>query len=105
MNALEQKNTELIKEFNRYVREHPEFAEQIPNDAIVILQLEGVDEFNAWARRLAEGRSSEGHPLILVKIKKLKALRSRIEQLDLEQVAKDHERILTEIHVLLLLSL
>lgn len=36
-----QKNTELIKEFNRYVREHPQFAEQIPNDAAVILQLEG----------------------------------------------------------------
>jgi hypothetical protein len=31
MNAFEQKNTELIKEFNRYMREHPKFAEQIPN--------------------------------------------------------------------------
>lgn len=87
MNVLEQKNTELIKEFNRYVREHPEFADQIPNDAIVILQLEGDNEFNTWARQLAEGRRSEGHPGILVKIKKLRPLRSRIDQLELEQVA------------------
>jgi len=45
VNAFEQKNTELIKEFTRYVREHPKFAEQIPNDAIIILQLEGDEEF------------------------------------------------------------
>lgn len=87
MNALEQKNTELIKEFNRYVREHPKFAEQIPNDAIVILQLEGDDEFNAWTRQLAKGRQSEGLPVVLVKIKKMKPFRSRIERLELEQVA------------------
>lgn len=87
MNLFEQKNTELIKEFNRYVREHPGFAEQIPNDAIVILQLEGDEEFNAWARGLAERRRSEGQPIVLVKIKKLKPLRSRIERLELEKVA------------------
>ncbi len=88
MNTFEQKNAELIKAFNRYVREHPKFAEQIPNEAIVILQLEGDEEFNMWARQLAEGRQSEGHPVILVKIKKLKPLRSRIEQLEVEQVAQ-----------------
>lgn len=40
MNLFEQKNTELIKEFNRYVREHPDFAEQIPNNAIVIVSID-----------------------------------------------------------------
>lgn len=30
MNVFERKNTELIKAFNCYVREHPKFAEQIP---------------------------------------------------------------------------
>jgi len=87
MNAFEQKNTELIKEFNRYVREHPKFAEQIPHDAVVILQLEGDEEFNRWARQLAEGHRAEKAPIILVKVKKLKPLRSRIEQLELEQMA------------------
>ena len=87
MNSFEQKNTELIKEFNRYVREHPKVVEQIPNDAIIILQLEGDDAFNTWARQLAESRQVEGHPLMVVKIKKLKPLRSRISQLELEQAS------------------
>lgn len=87
MNIFEQRNTELIKEFNRYVREHPKVAEQIPNDAIIILQLEGDEAFNTWARQLAESRQGEGHPLMVVKIKKLKPLRSRIRQLELEQTS------------------
>ena len=41
MNIYERKNTELIKEFDRYVREHPEFADDIPNNAVVVMQLEG----------------------------------------------------------------
>jgi hypothetical protein len=41
MNIMERKNTELIKEFNRYVREHPEFADSIPNNAIVIMPIRG----------------------------------------------------------------
>lgn len=86
MNAFEPKNTELTKEFNRYVREHPRFAEQIPNDAVVILQLEGDEEFNAWTHKLAESRRSEEAPLVVVRIKKLKPLLSRIEQIELEQV-------------------
>ena len=60
-------------------------AEQIPNDAIIILQLEGDEAFNTWARRLAESHQGEGYPLIVVKIKKLRPLRSRISQLELEQ--------------------
>lgn len=87
MNAFEQKNTELIKEFNRYVREHPEIADQIPNDAMVIMQLEGDEEFNKWARQLAERRRSEGQVVVFVRIQKLKPLRSRIEKLALEQAA------------------
>lgn len=87
MNIFEQKNTELIKEFNRYVREHPKIADQIPDEAIVLLQLEGDEAFNAWARQLAEHRPSEGHPVVLVKIKQLKPLRSRIARLELQQVA------------------
>ncbi len=87
MNVFEQKNTELIKEFNCYVREHPKFAEQIPHDAIVIMQLEGDEEFNAWARELAARRRSEGRPIVFVRIQKLRPLRSRIEKLVLEPVS------------------
>jgi hypothetical protein len=85
MNIMERKNTELIKEFNRYVREHPEFADGIPNNAIVIMQLEGDDEFNKWSLELAESYAEKGQPLVYVKIKKIKPIRSRIEELELEQ--------------------
>ena len=85
MNLLERKNTELIKEFNAYVREHPEFAENIPNQAVVIMQLEGDEEFNRWSHDLAEAYKGEGRPVVYVKIKKMKPIRSRIEDLELEQ--------------------
>lgn len=86
MNEFERKNTELIREFNRYVREHPEFADQIPEDAMVIMQLEGEEEFNRRARGLAEARKEEGRPVVLVRIQRLRPLRSRIERLELERV-------------------
>jgi hypothetical protein len=85
MNIMEMKNTELIKEFNRYVREHPEFADSIPNNAIVIMQLEGDEEFNMWSLDLAKCHAEKGQPVIYVRIKKIKPIRSRIEELELEQ--------------------
>ncbi len=87
MNLFERKNTELIKEFNRYIREHPEFADSIPDDAVVVMQLEGDEKFNAWNRRLAESRAQEGRPIVYIKIKGLAPLRSRIKSLELEQIA------------------
>lgn len=88
MNSFELKNTELIKEFNRYVREHPKVADQIPNDAIIVLHLEGDEAFNTWARQLAEGHQGERQSLVVVKIKKLRPLRSRIQQLELEETSR-----------------
>ena len=85
MNIMERKNTELIKEFNRYVREHPEFADSIPNNAIVIMQLEGDEEFNRWRLELAKCHAEKSQPVIYVRIKKIKPIRSRIEELELEQ--------------------
>ena len=85
MNVMERKNTELIKEFNAYIREHPEFADNIPNQAIVIIQLEGDEEFNKWSLGLAEAHKGEGRPVVYVRIKRMKPVRSRIEELELQQ--------------------
>ena len=84
MNVFEKKNSELIKEFNRYIREHPEFGEAIPKGAIVAIQLEGDEDFNAWSRSLAESQAEEGQPVIYVKIKRIRPPRSRIEEMVLE---------------------
>ncbi|OGP65543.1 MAG: hypothetical protein A2169_01155 [Deltaproteobacteria bacterium RBG_13_47_9] len=85
MNVMERKNTELVKEFDAYIREHPEFAEPIPHNAIVVMQLEGDEEFNKWSLELAESHKREGHPVVYVRIKRLKPVRSRIEELELQQ--------------------
>lgn len=87
MNIMERKNTDLIKEFNRYIREHPEFVDDVPNNAIVIMQLEDDKEFNKWSLDLAEKHTEKDRPQIFVRIKKIKPIRSRIEQLELEHQA------------------
>jgi hypothetical protein len=87
MNLYERKNCELIKEFNRYVRERPAFANSIPKNAIVVMQLAGDRKFNEWSRQLAKRHASEKQPIVYIQIRKLKPLRSRIEKLELRRVA------------------
>lgn len=81
------KNLDLIFEFEKYVLAHPEFADDIPDDALVIMQIEGDTEFNQWTRRLAHAQVEEGQPIVYITIKKLGTPRSRIEELELERVA------------------
>lgn len=80
---MERRNTELVREFNAYIREHPEFADHIPDNAVVIMQLEGDEEFNKWSFDLAKSYEEEGHPIVCVRIKKIRPVRSRIEELEL----------------------
>jgi hypothetical protein len=83
MNIMERKNTELIKEFNRYIREHPEFANNIPNNAIVVMQLEEDNAFNTWSDVVAKSHVEEGQPIVYIRIKRLKPIHSRIEDLEI----------------------
>jgi hypothetical protein len=70
-------------EFDRYLREHPEFAEKIPDNAQVVLLLEGDEEFNKWSVRAGKGQAAQDQPLLYVTIKKLAPAHSRIEELSL----------------------
>ena len=85
MNIMERKNTDLVKEFNSYIREHPEFANGIPNNAIVIMQLEDDEEFNRWSLKLAKSHAGNGRPVIYIRIKKMRPVRSRIQELEVHQ--------------------
>jgi hypothetical protein len=85
MTINEKKNSALVKEFDRYVLEHPEFAENIPNSALVVMQVDGDEEFNQWNRGLAEKQAEESQPIVYVKIKRMRPIQSRIEELELEQ--------------------
>jgi len=83
MNPFETRSSLLGMEFDRYVREHPEFGEKIPDNAQVILLLEGDEEFNNWSTRIGKEQAEQGQPLIYVMIKKLGPAHSRIEDMSL----------------------
>lgn len=82
-----EKNSMLVKEFDRYILEHPEFADEIPDNALVVMQIEGDEEFNNWARVTARSVAERDTPIVYVTITELKPVRSRIEKLKLELVA------------------
>lgn len=72
-------NAELGAEFDRYVAEHPAWAQKhIPPGAKIALQMEGNTAFNTWSRQLAKRTRGENQPIILVCIEKLAPVRSRI---------------------------
>lgn len=83
MNTFEKRNSLLGMEFDRYVREHPEFGEKIPNNAQIILLLEGDEEFNRWSTRIGKEQAEADQPVIYVTIKKLGPAHSRIQELSL----------------------
>ena len=81
------RNRVLVEEFDKYVLEYPEFAEKIPDKALVVLQVKGDEEFNQWARETAEKMADENGPVVWVTITELKPVRSRIEKIELELAA------------------
>ena len=85
--AFAEKNSSLVKEFDRYILEHPEFADQLPDNALVVMQMEGDDEFNRWAKQAAEEAAGEDTLVAYVTITEIKPVHSRIESLRLEVAA------------------
>jgi hypothetical protein len=79
-----EKNSSLVKEFDRYILEHPEFADQLPDNALVVMQIEGDDEFNHWAKQSAQKAAEKDTPVAYVTVTEIKPVRSRIESLKLE---------------------
>ena len=72
-------NAELGAEFDRYVAEHPAWAQKhIPAGAKVALQVEGHAAFNTWSRQLAKRSQGADQPVVFVCIEKLAPVRSRI---------------------------
>ena len=49
------------------------------------MQLKGDEDFNKWSLELAKRHSEEKQPVICVRIKKIKPIRSRIEELEIER--------------------
>ncbi len=82
-----EKNLDLTFEFEKYVLDHPDLADRIPRNAVVSVCLEGDDKFNRWSRRLAEKQRKGRQPVFSVTIRKMRPVRSRIEELRVERAA------------------
>lgn len=83
-----QRAVELALEFNRYVIEHPKVTTKLPLKAQVVLLIAGDEEYNEWARHLAEYHGQKvNRPLVYLTIKRLRPIRSRIAGLELAQIS------------------
>lgn len=78
MTKFEKLNSDLGYEFDRYVMDHPEFAEKIPPNSIVVLQLKGQAAFNKWARDIAELHRDESESILYVQVSGMRPPRSRL---------------------------
>jgi len=78
IDILEKKHAILVTEFDRYVMEHDKFAAEIPENAQVVLQVDGDEEYNRWSKQLAEDQREENQTVIFVTVKGLKPARSRL---------------------------
>lgn len=65
------KNLVLGTEFDKYLVEHPKFAEQIPNDSIVVLLPQDDPQLCQENLHIAKTRTAKGQSIIYIKIKKL----------------------------------
>ena len=86
-NRFTNKNTMLVREFDRYTLEYPEFADKIPDNALVVMQIDGDEEFNEWAKKTGHSVAEKDNPIVYITVTELKPVRSRIEKLKLEMAA------------------
>ncbi len=87
MNVYEKKQAQLVTEFDRYLMENPEFASQIPPGAQVVIQVEGEEDFNLWARGLAQRQREQGQTVVYVHVKGLRPVHSRLEEPVIAEIA------------------
>lgn len=83
--AMAHKNILLGMEFDKYLLEHPDLLDQVPQGAYVVLLPEYDNELLTANMRLARRRLKEGEKVIFVRVAKLapppksRLIRPRIE--------------------------
>ncbi|MDI6735529.1 MAG: hypothetical protein QME42_04955 [bacterium] len=85
---LFEKNLVLTTEFSRYVLEHPEVANRIPKDAIIVILPEYDQKLVVENLKMARLRREKNQPMILVRVKRLApARKSRLVKPTVELVS------------------
>lgn len=81
--AFEQKNNELIALFDEVLRKRPDLLDEIPDNAVLVMQLEGDKAFNEWAYQIAHANAGN-RPMVSV----IFALKSRRKPLSLKVIER-----------------
>lgn len=84
---LFRKNHLLGIEFDRYLLEHPDVLEQIPDEAEVYFLPEQDPDLSEENLRIAETQKAERRQVVLVRIGKVSAPRSRLQDVRLESLS------------------
>jgi hypothetical protein len=58
--AFAEKQLELAAEFGKFVFDHPEVDDHLPDGAVVYFEIDGEPEFNGYSRELADRKQREG---------------------------------------------
>jgi hypothetical protein len=83
--SVMERNMTLSFEFSRYLLEHPELEEQIPEGACVVLLPEDDPELCDHNRRIGEQQRRSGQPLTYIRLHPLlPEQRSRIAAVKIE---------------------
>lgn len=72
------KNLKLSTEFDLYLLEHPEVAEQIPENALIVLLPEEEPELCERNLEVAATRREPGQPIVHIRVEKVAPPRSRL---------------------------
>lgn len=80
------KFNELFMEFTRYLVEHPEFAEHIPEDAQVVLLDQRDPQYSQqaveFARRARETDDMPDRSVVYVEVREMAPIQSRLRKLE-----------------------
>ncbi|MBI3990011.1 MAG: hypothetical protein HY347_10395 [candidate division NC10 bacterium] len=68
----------ISTEFDRYVLEHPEFAKQIPDNALVVILPQDNPDLCEENRKMALAKRELGQPLVYVYVEKVAPQMSRL---------------------------
>jgi hypothetical protein len=83
---LFRKNHLLGLEFDRYLLEHPELLEQIPENAEIYFLSKDDPDFSQENLKIAESQKAKGGKVVFVKIGRLSPPRSRLQNVRLESM-------------------
>lgn len=67
-----ERSLELSTEFDRYILTHPEVADRIPPDALLVFQLADDPAFSQQSLELARAHRDPNQPVVLVQVQTLR---------------------------------